>query len=45
MDTEVKKQKKLDIVEKRDFRREESPEKYMTKILYGQNNRKFKKRY
>ena len=35
MDTEVKRQKKLDIVEKRDFRREESPEKYMTKILYG----------
>jgi len=31
---EVREQKKLDIVEERDFRREELPEKYIMKMLY-----------
>ena len=34
LNTEVRKQEKLDIVKKRDFRRGELPEKYMAKILY-----------
>jgi len=35
INTEVRRQEKLDIMEERDFRREELLEKYMTKILYG----------
>ena len=31
--------------EERDFRREELLGKYMAKILYSQNNRKFEKEY
>ena len=34
MNTEVKRQKKLGIVEKKDFRRRELLEKYTVKILY-----------
>jgi len=34
LNTEVKRQEKLDMVEKRDFRRRELPEKYMAKMLY-----------
>ena len=34
LNTEVRKQEKLDIVKKRDFRRGELPGKYMAKILY-----------
>ena len=34
LNTEVRKQEKLDIVKKRDFRRGKLPEKYMAKILY-----------
>ena len=34
LNEEVRRQEKLDMVEKRDFRREELPEKYMVKILY-----------
>ena len=34
LNTEVRKQKKLNMVKKRDFRRGELPGKYMAKILY-----------
>ena len=34
INVEVRKQGKLDIVEKRDFRRGELPRKYIAKILY-----------
>ena len=34
MNAEVRKQEKLDIAEKKDFRREELPEKYTAKMLY-----------
>ena len=33
------------MVEERDFRREELLEKYIAKILYEQNNKKFKEKY
>ena len=42
---EERKQERLNMVEKRDFRREKLPEKYIAKILYRQNNRKFKNKY
>jgi len=35
----------LDIVEERDFIREELPEKYIAKVLYSWDNRKFKEEY
>jgi len=35
INAEVRRQEKLDIIEERDFRREELLEKYMTKMLYG----------
>jgi len=35
LNIEVKRQKKLDIVEKKYFRREELPGKYIVKMLYG----------
>jgi len=34
VNAEVRRQKKLDMMKKRDFRREELPEKYMAKMLY-----------
>ena len=33
------------MVEEKNFRREKLLEKYMAKILYEQNNRKFEKEY
>ena len=38
----VKKQEKLDVIKKQDFRRGGLLEKYIIRILYEQNNRKFK---
>ena len=35
VNTKIRRQEKLDIVEERDFRRGELPGKYITKILYG----------
>ena len=35
INTEVRRQEKLDLVEKKDFRRAELPGKYMTRLLYG----------
>ena len=45
LSAKVMRQKKLNIAEKQDFRREELLEKYMAKILYEWNNRKFKEEY
>ena len=45
MNVEVRKQEKLDMVEEKDFRRGELPEKYTVKMLYKWNNEKFEKEY
>jgi len=45
MNTEVKRQEKLDMMEEKDFRRGELPEKYIAKILYIWDNGKFEKEY
>ena len=45
LSVEVRKQEKLNIVEKRDFRRRELPEKYIAKMLYRWDNRKFEAEY
>jgi len=42
---EVRRQEKLDRLEKRDFRREELLEKYIAKILYRWDYRKFEEEY
>ena len=42
---EIRKQEKIDMVEKRDFRRGELLGKFITRILYGQDDRKFEKEY
>jgi len=34
MSTEVRRQEKLNMIEKKDFRRKELPGKYMAKMLY-----------
>ena len=39
------KETKLNLVEKRDFRRGELSGKYMAKMLYGWDNGKFEKEY
>jgi len=43
--TEVRKQEKLDLAEERDFEKRKLLEKYMAKILYRWNNKKFEKEY
>ena len=45
MNTEVRRQEKLDIAEERDFRREKLPGKFTAKMLYGWNDGKFEKEY
>ena len=45
LNAEVRRQGKLDMAEERDFRRKELPEKYIAKILYKWNNRKFENEY
>jgi len=45
MNVEVRRQEKLDMVEEKDFRRGELVEKYMAKMLYGWDDRKFEKEY
>ena len=42
---EVRRQEKIDMAEERDYRRGELPEKYIVKMLYRWNNRKFEKEY
>jgi len=41
----LEKRKKLDIVEERDFRREELLREYITKMLHEWNDRKFEEEY
>ena len=43
MSTEVRRQEKLDMAEEKNFRRGEFLGRYIAKILYGWNNRKFEK--
>jgi len=45
MNTEVRRQEKIDMVEERDFRRGELLEKFIVKMLYGWDDGKFKKEY
>ena len=45
MEAEVRRQEKLDIVEERDFRREELPERFIAKILYRWDDGKFEEKY
>ena len=45
LSTEIKRQEKLKKVEKSNFKREELLGKYMTKMLYRQNDGKFEEKY
>jgi len=45
MNTEVRRQEKLNMAEEKDFRRGELPGKFMAKRLYGWDNGKFKEEY
>ena len=45
IDTEVRRQEKIDQIEKRDFRRGELPGKFTVRILYGWDDGKFKEEY
>jgi len=45
MNAKVRRQEKLDMIEERDFRRGELPGKFMAKMLYGWDNRKFEEEY
>jgi len=45
MNVEVRRQEKIDMVEKRDFRRRELPGKFMVKMLYEWDDGKFEKEY
>jgi len=45
INTEVRRQEKLDTIEEKDFRRGKLPEKYIVRILYRWDNGKFKNEY
>jgi len=45
MNTEVRRQEKLDIAEEKDFRRGELLGRFTVKMLYGWDNGKFEKEY
>jgi len=45
MNVEVRRQEKLDMAEKKDFRREKLPVKFMAKILYRWDDEKFEEEY
>jgi len=45
INAETRIQKKLEVVEEKDFRRGELPEKYMAKMLYRWNDGKFENEY
>ena len=45
MNAEVRRQEKIDMVKERDFRRGKLPGKFTAKILYRQNDGKFKEEY
>ena len=45
MSAEVRRQERIDMAEKRDFRREELSEKFMARMLYEWDDRKFEEEY
>ena len=45
MNAEVRRQEKIDMAEKKNFRRGELPEKFTAKMLYGWDDRKFEGEY
>jgi len=45
MSMEMRRQEKIDMAEKRDFRRRKLPGKFMAKMLYGWDDRKFEEEY
>ena len=45
VNAKIRRQEKLSLAEKKDFRRGELPGKYIAKILYRQNNGRFKDEY
>ena len=45
MNTEVRRQEKIDTVEEGDFRREKLPGKFTAKMLYEWDNGKFEEKY
>jgi len=45
MNTEVRRQEKLDMAEEKDFRRGELPGKFMARMLYRWDDGKFKEEY
>ena len=45
LNAKVRWYKKINMVENRNFKREELLKKYMAKILYRWNNRRFKEKY
>ena len=45
MNVEIRRQEKIDITEERDFRKGELPGKFMAKMLYRWNDRKFEEEY
>ena len=45
MNAEVRRQKKINMVKERDFRRRELPEKFTAKMLYGWDDGRFKEEY
>jgi len=45
MNTEVRRQEKIDMAEERDFRRGELPGKFMARMLYGWDDGKFEEEY
>ena len=45
VNTEVRQQEKLNMIKEKDFKRRELPGKYIAKILYEWNDKKFKKEY
>jgi len=45
INVEVRRQERIDMAEKRDFRRRELPGKFTAKMLYGWEDGKFEKEY
>ena len=45
MSTEVRRQEKLNMAEEKDFRKGELPEKFIARMLYRWNDRKFEEEY
>ena len=45
MSAEVRRQEKLNMAEEKDFRKGELPEKFIARMLYRWNDRKFEEEY